>query len=166
MANLTLGGTPVTTSGTLPKVGSKAPDFNLTATDLSTKSLNDYAGNNVILNIYPSVDTATCATSARTFNEALNNMKATKVLCISRDLPFAQSRFCAAEGLENIVNLADYKDSDFSDAYGIDFIDGPFKSLHSRCVVVINPEGIITHTEQVQEIGDEPNYEAAIRAVT
>lgn len=166
MANLTLGGNPVTTSGTLPKVGSKAPDFNLTASDLSTKSLSNYAGNHVILNIYPSVDTATCATSARKFNEALNNMENTKVLCVSRDLPFAQSRFCAAEGLENIINLADYKDSEFSNAYGVDFIDGPFKTLHSRCIVVINSEGIITHTEQVEEIANEPNYEAAMNALT
>ncbi|AXT19811.1 thiol peroxidase [Flavobacteriaceae bacterium AU392] len=162
MAKLTLGGTPVETSGELPKVGTVAPDFKLTAVDLSTKTLKDYAGKNIVLNIYPSIDTSTCATSARKFNEAASAMENTVILCISRDLPFAQSRYCSSEGLENIINLADYKDNLFSKAYGVNFIDGPFETLHSRCIVVINSEGIITHTEQVQEIANEPNYDAVM----
>lgn len=165
MAKLTLGGTPVETSGELPKIGHKAPNFKLTASDLSSKTLKDYTGKNVILNIFPSVDTNTCATSARKFNEAVNDMDNTIILCISRDLPFAQARFCNTEGLENIVSLADYKDNTFSNAYGVNFTNGAFETLHSRAIVVINDKGVIIHTEQVQEIADEPNYDLAMNAI-
>jgi len=166
MATVTLKGNPINTSGELPKVGSKAPDFRLTATDLSTKSLNDFKGHNVVLNIFPSVDTGTCAQSVRQFNKEAASLNNTKVVCVSRDLPFAFSRFCGAEGLENVVSLSDFKDGNFGKTYGLDFVDGPLEALHSRCVVVINKDGIVTHAEQVGEIVDEPNYKAALDALS
>lgn len=166
MATVTLKGNPIHTSGALPKVGSKAPDFKLTATDLSTKSLNDFKGHNVVLNIFPSVDTGTCAQSVRQFNKEAASLNNTKVVCVSRDLPFAFSRFCGAEGLENVVSLSDFKDGNFGKTYGLDFVDGPLEALHSRAVVVINKDGIVTHAEQVGEIVDEPNYQAALDALS
>jgi len=165
MATVTLKGNPIQTSGELPKVGTKAPDFTLTTTDLGSKSLSDFAGSKVVLNIFPSVDTGTCAQSVRTFNKEASTLDNTKVLCISHDLPFAQARFCGAEGLENVVNLSDYKDGSFGKNYGLNFVNGPLDALHSRCVVVIDKNGMITHTEQVQEIVDEPNYKAALEAL-
>jgi len=162
MATVTLKGNPFHTSGQLPEVGSQAPDFKLTTTDLATKSLNDFKGENVVLNIFPSVDTGTCAQSVRTFNKEASSLKNTKVLCISRDLPFAQARFCGAEGLDNVVSLSDFKDGSFGESYGLNFTDGPLEALHSRCIVVINAEGKVIHTEQVAETGNEPNYEAAL----
>ena len=166
MATVTLKGTKFQTSGNLPKKGEKAPDFKLTATDLSTKSLNDFKGHNLVLNIFPSVDTGTCAASVRKFNKEASELKNTKVLCISHDLPFALSRFCSAEGLENVVSLSDFKNGKFGKDYGLDIIDGPLEALHSRCIVVVNKEGNVVYTEQVSEIVDEPNYEAAIEALS
>lgn len=166
MANVTLGGTPVHTSGTLPAIGSITPDFNLTTTDLASKSLRDYAGHNIVLNIFPSVDTGTCATSIREFNKAASTLENTKVLCISKDLPFAMARFCGAEGLDNVESLSDFKDGNFGKTYGLDFTDGPFEALLSRCVIVIDTEGKVSYTEQVLEIADEPNYQAALNALT
>lgn len=166
MATVTLKGNPIHTSGELPKVGSKAPDFKLTATDLSTKTLNDFKGQNVVLNIFPSVDTGTCAQSVRQFNKEAAALNNTKVVCVSRDLPFAFSRFCGAEGIENVVSLSDFKDGNFGKTYGLNFVDGPLEALHSRCVVVINKDGIVTHAEQVGEIVDEPNYQAALEALS
>ncbi|MBQ0787079.1 MAG: thiol peroxidase [Oceanihabitans sp.] len=165
MATVTLKGNPIQTSGELPKVGTKAPNFTLTTTDLANKTLSDFAGSKVVLNIFPSVDTGTCAQSVRTFNKEASTLNNTKVLCISHDLPFAQARFCGAEGLENVVNLSDYKDGSFGKNYGLNFVSGPLDALHSRCVVVIDENGMITHTEQVQEIVDEPNYKAALEAL-
>lgn len=165
MAHITLGGNPVSTSGSLPKIGSSAIDFNLVATDLSTKTLNDFKGSKLILNIFPSIDTGTCAASVRQFNQEASELENTKVLCISRDLPFALKRFCGAEGLEYVISLSDYKDGSFGKSYGLNFTNGPLDALHSRCVVVINENGTITHTEQVQEIADEPNYKAALEAL-
>ena len=165
MAKVTLKGNVLETSGALPEVGSKAPDFTLTTTDLSSRSLSDFAGSKVVLNIFPSIDTGTCAQSVRTFNKAASSLDNTKVLCISRDLPFAQARFCGAEGLDNVINLSDYKGGHFGKTYGLDFINGPLESLHSRCVVVIDEQGVITYTEQVPETVDEPNYEAALKAL-
>ncbi|WP_397362569.1 thiol peroxidase [Olleya sp. R77988] len=165
MASITLGGNPVETSGTLPKIGEKAPNFTLTATDLSTKSLSDYKGQKVVLNIFPSIDTGTCAASVREFNKVAADMENTTVLCISRDLPFAQARFCGAEGLENVENLSDYKTNAFSKDYGLDFTTEPLETLHSRCVVVIDENGIVQYTEQVPEIADEPNYKASLEAL-
>ena len=165
MSQVSFKGTPVNTKGELPAVGSKAPNFTLTAGDLSSKSLADFAGKKVALNIFPSVDTGVCAASVRKFNEELSNLENTVVLCISKDLPFAQGRFCAAEGLSNVVTLAEYKDSDFSDAYGARFADGPLEGLLSRAVVVINEQGEVAYTEQVAEVTSEPNYEAALAAL-
>ena len=165
MATVTLKGNKINTSGNLPTVGSQAPDFTLVKTDLSTATLSDYKDKAVVLNIFPSIDTGTCAQSVREFNKELNEIDDITVLCISRDLPFAQARFCGAEGLENVINLSDFRDNSFGKAYGLDFIDGPLEGLHSRAIVVINENGIITHTEQVGEIVDEPNYKAAFEAL-
>lgn len=165
MAAITLGGNPVNTSGSLPKVGEKAPDFSLTANDLSTKTLEDFSGSKVVLNIFPSIDTGTCATSVRTFNREASELENTKVICISRDLPFAQARFCGAEGLDNVINLSDFKNGSFGKAYGLDFTDGPLEALHSRVVIVLDENGVVKYTEQVPEIVDEPNYKGALEAL-
>ncbi|WP_412560490.1 MULTISPECIES: thiol peroxidase [Winogradskyella] len=165
MANVTLGGTPVETIGNLPTVGSKAPDFKLTDTDLSDQSYSDFEGSRLVLNVFPSVDTGTCAQSIRTFNEKASQLDNTKVLCISKDLPFAMARFCGAEGIENVVSLSDYKTGKFGKDYGLTFTTGAFETLLSRCIVVIDTDGTVLHTEQVSEIADEPNYEAAIKSL-
>ena len=162
MATITLGGNPIHTSGELPKIGTKIADFKLVQSDLSVATLKDFAGKKLVLNIFPSIDTDTCAMSVRKFNENANNHENTKVLCISRDLPFAQKRFCGAEGLENVVNLSDFNQGDFGKTNGLDIVDGPLTGLHSRAIIVVDENGIITHTEQVAEIKDEPNYEAAL----
>lgn len=165
MANITLGGNKIHTAGNLPEVGTKAPDFSLTATDLSTKKLSDYTGKRIVLNIFPSIDTGTCAMSVRTFNKNASELENTIVLCISKDLPFAMERFCAAEGIENLETLSDYKSGKFGKDYGLTITDGPLETLLSRCVVVIGTDGKILHTEQVGEIADEPNYEAALASL-
>lgn len=162
MASITLGGNPIHTNGELPKVGSKAADFNLVKTDLGTATLTDFAGSRVVLNVFPSIDTGTCATSVRKFNEKASTLENTKVLCISRDLPFAQKRFCGAEGLENVINLSDFREGSFGKNYGLEITDGPLAGLHSRVVIVLDENGTILHTEQVNEIADEPNYDAAL----
>lgn len=165
MASITLGGNPIHTSGELPKTGSKAADFKLIKNDLSVVSLADFAGSKLVLNIFPSVDTGTCAASVRKFNEKASQLENTKVLCISRDLPFAQKRFCGAEGLENVVNLSDFKDGSFGKEYGLEITDGPLAGLHSRVVIVIDENGTVSYTEQVSEIADEPNYDSALAAL-
>ena len=165
MATVTLKGNPLTTSGELPQVGTSAPDFSLTANDLSVKSLNDFKGEKLVLNIFPSIDTGTCAASVRQFNKEASELENTKVLCISKDLPFAQARFCGAEGLNNVVNLSDYKTGTFGKDYGVDFVDGPLEALLSRSVVVVDANGKVVYTEQVQETADEPNYKAALEAL-
>lgn len=165
MATVTLKGNNINTSGNLPKTGSEAPDFKLIRTDLSVATLADYKGKSIVLNIFPSIDTGTCAQSVREFNKKINDIENVIVLCISRDLPFAQARFCGTEGLENVINLSDFRNNSFGKTYGVDFIDGPLEALHSRAIVVINPQGKITYTEQVQEIVNEPNYKAAFEAL-
>lgn len=165
MASITLGGAPTNTIGELPAVGSKAPDFTLSAADLSSKSLADFSGSNLILNIFPSVDTGVCATSVRTFNKTAASLENTKVLCISRDLPFAQARFCGAEGIENVVMLSDFADGSFGKDYGVEISDGAFSNLHSRAIVVVNGEGNVVYTEQIPEVGQEPNYDAALAVI-
>ena len=165
MAEITLKGNTIHTSGELPNVGDNAKDFSLTATDMSTKSLEDFKGSKLILNIFPSVDTGTCAASVRNFNKQASELENTKVLCISRDLPFAQGRFCGAEGIDNVVMLSDFKTGEFGKTYGLEVLDGPLSGLHSRCIVVLDENGKITHTEQVTETVDEPNYEAALKAL-
>jgi len=165
MASITLGGNPIHTSGELPKIGTKAPNFKLVKTDLSTASLADYSGSRVVLNIFPSIDTGTCASSVRTFNSKASALKNTKVLCVSRDLPFAQKRFCGAEGLENVENLSDFKTGSFGKDYGLEITDSVLAGLHSRVVIVLDENGTIIYTEQVPEIADEPNYEVALAAL-
>jgi thioredoxin-dependent peroxiredoxin len=165
MASITLGGNPIHTSGELPKVGTKLADFTLVKNDLSIATLSDFAGTNLVLNIFPSIDTGTCATSVRTFNASVAQLENTKVLCISRDLPFAQKRFCGAEGIENVVNLSDFKDGSFGKTNGLEITDGVLAGLHSRCIIVVDASGSVLYTEQVSEIANEPNYEAALAAL-
>jgi len=165
MAKITLKGNPFKTVGKLPKTGKKAPKFSLIKSDLSKAKLKDFKGSKVILNIFPSLDTGTCAASVRKFNEEAGKLENTKVLCISRDLPFAQARFCGAEGLENVITLSDFASGKFGKAYGLTIKDGPLANLHSRAIVILNEEGVVTYTEQVPEIVDEPNYEAALKAL-
>ena len=165
MANILLGGNPISTTGELPQTGTKAPDFTLVKTDLSTVSLSDFNGSKLVLNIFPSIDTGTCATSVRKFNEKASSLENTKVLCISRDLPFAQNRFCGAEGLENVISLSDFRDGSFGNAYGLTVANGPLQGLHSRVVIVLDEQGNVKYTEQVADIKDEPNYENALAAL-
>lgn len=163
MSSITLGGEPVITNGQLPKVGTKAPDFNLVSEDLTKKTLADFKGKKLILNIFPSVGTGVCASSVREFNKRASSNAS--VLCISRDLPFAQKSFCAAEGIENVIMLSDFISGEFGKNYGLMMTNGIFDGLLSRCVIVINKDGIITYTEQVPEIGQEPNYNDALEAL-
>jgi thiol peroxidase len=165
MANVTLGGNPVHTSGNLPETGAQAPDFTLVKSDLSTVSLSDFKGTKLVLNIFPSVDTGTCAASVRKFNQKASSLENTKVICISRDLPFAQNRFCGAEGLDNVLSLSDFRDGSFGQHYGVTVLDGPLTGLHSRAVVVIDEQGTVKYTEQVPDIKDEPDYEAALNSL-
>jgi thiol peroxidase len=165
MATITLGGNPVNTIGELPKTGTQAIDLKLVRVDLSEATLNDFAGSRLILNIFPSIDTGTCAASVRNFNKLASELTNTKVLCISKDLPFAQKRFCGAEGIENVINLSDFRDGSFGKNYGLEIIDGKLAGLHSRAIVVIDENGTIKHTELVGEIADEPNYDAALAAL-
>ncbi len=165
MATITLKGNALNTIGSLPAIGSKIKNFSLTAGDLSSKTLADFKGHKLVLNIFPSIDTGTCATSVRNFNKDAANLKNTKVLCISRDLPFAQKRFCGAEGIENVVMLSDFNTGAFGKDYGLEMIDGALKGLHSRCVIVVDENGIVKYTQQVHEIVDEPNYEAALKSL-
>jgi thiol peroxidase len=148
----------------LPKVGTEAPDFTLVKTDLSLVSLGNFKGKKVIMNIFPSLDTPVCATSVRRFNAEADKLANTAVLCISRDLPFAQKRFCGAEGLSNVVTASEYRDSNFSNAYGVLIKDGPLAGLFSRAIVVVDETGKVIYTEQVPEIGKEPDYEKALAA--
>jgi thiol peroxidase len=165
MAQVTLKGNPFHTSGELPKAGSAAPDFHLVKTDLGEATLKDFAGKRVVLNIFPSLDTPTCATSVRTFNKRASEAPNTVVLCISADLPFAAARFCTTEGLANVVPASTFRSPEFGQAYGLTVVDGPLKGLLARAVVVVDEKGAVKHTELVPEIADEPNYDAALAAL-
>ncbi len=162
MASITLGGNPIHTSGELPKIGTKLADFKLVKEDLSIATLVDFSEKKLVLNIFPSIDTGTCATSVRKFNASAAKLDNTKVLCISRDLPFAQKRFCGTEGIENVINLSDFKDGNFGKINGLEITDGVLAGLHSRAIIVVDENGTVIYTEQVSEIADEPNYEAAL----
>ncbi|WP_074410183.1 MULTISPECIES: thiol peroxidase [Aquimarina] len=166
MASITLKGNTIHTSGNLPEVGQNAPDFEMVNADLSTAKLSDYKGNRVVLNVFPSVDTGICAASVRAFNKEASNLSNTKVLCISRDLPFAQGRFCGAEGLENVINHSDFKTGEFGKNYGLEIVDGPLQGLHSRAVIVLDENGTVLYTEQVPEIVQEPDYSAALEILS
>lgn len=163
MAKIALKGNAINTNGDLPK--GIAPDFTLVKSDLSSVKLSDFKGKKVILNIFPSLDTAVCAASVRKFNAELNALENTVVLCISKDLPFAHKRFCEVEGLANVISLSEFRDKHFSNTYGVEIVDGPLAGLMARSVVVINEAGTVTYSELVPEITQEPNYAAAIVAV-
>ena len=162
MAQVTHRGNPIQVEGDLPQVGTQAPEFTLTAGDLSDATLATFAGKRKVLNIFPSVDTPTCATSVRKFNAQANDISNTVVLCISADLPFAQARFCGAEGLENVQNLSTLRGTEFLENYGVAIADGPLKGLTARAVVVLDENDNVLHSELVKEIAEEPNYEAAL----
>jgi len=164
MAEITLGGNPVHTSGDLPAVGSTAPAYSLVGADLSEFDAGEFAGKNVILNIFPSIDTPTCATSVRQFNERAAGMDETVVVCVSADLPFAMGRFCGAEGIENVKVGSTFR-SDFGSAYGVNLTDGKLAGVLARAVVVVGPDGTVKYTELVPEIAQEPDYDAALAAL-
>lgn len=163
MATIKLGDNNIETLGTLPQVGDTAPDFNLTAQDLSSKKLSDFKGSRVIMNIFPSIDTNVCATSVRKFNEKATGLKNTKVLCISKDLPFAQKRFVSDEEINNVTNLSDFRDGNFGKNYGVEMESGALRGLHSRAVVVLDENGKVIHSQQVPDIGEEPDYLSALK---
>lgn len=162
MAQITLKGNPVNTLGDLPEKGSQLKNFNLVKNDLSHTSLNDYKGKKIILNIFPSLDTGVCAASVRAFNKAAADLENTVVLCISRDLPFAQARFCGTEGIDNAITLSDFATGQFGNDYQLTMVDGPLAHLLSRSVIVADENGKVIYTEQVPEITTEPNYEKAL----
>lgn len=166
MAKTAFKGSPVTLAGEFVKIGQVAPDFALVKGDLSTCTLADIKGKFAVLNIFPSMDTGVCATSVRKFNQLAAGLPNTVVLAISKDLPFAQGRFCTTEGIENVVSLSDFRyTSHFAESYGVLMTDGPLAGLLARSVVVLDPEGKVIYTEMVEDIVNEPNYEAALAAI-
>lgn len=163
--SVTLGGTPIVIRGKFPRAGQTAPDFSLVAKDLSDVTLEKFAGKRKVLNIFPSIDTSTCATSVRKFNQRANEVENTVVLCISADLPFAQSRFCGAEGLDNVFTLSTMRGADFLNAYGVAIGNGPLAGVAARAVVVLDDKNRVLHSELVPEIKNEPDYDAALKAL-
>jgi thiol peroxidase len=164
MAKITFKGNPVATSGDLPKVGGNAPDFTLTKSDLGPITKKDLAGKNVVLNIFPSIDTGVCATSVKKFNAEAAKLPNTVVLCVSKDLPFAQKRFCGAEGIDKVRTASAFRSS-FGDDYGVTLTDGKLQGIFARAIVVVGPDGNVKHTELVPEIGQEPDYDAALGSI-
>ena len=162
MKTITIGGNPVHLSGVLPEVGVQAPLFEAVKGDLSVANLKDYAGKRVVLNIFPSLDTPVCAASVRRFNKEVAQLDNTVVLCISKDLPFAQGRFCTAEGIEGVVSLSTFNNKSFDEAYGLLIAEGPLSGLYARAVVVLDEAGKIVYEELVPELTTEPNYDAAL----
>jgi thiol peroxidase len=162
MARITLGGNPCNTVGDLPAVGSAAPDFTLTKTDMSPLTLSELKGKRVVLNIFPSVGTGVCAAAMRRFNEEAGKLDNTIVVCVSMDLPFAHDQFCAAEGLEDVVPVSDFRTRAFGDTYGVRILDGKFEGLLARSVVVVDADGKVIHSQLVGEIANEPDYDAAL----
>jgi len=165
MAKITLKGNPVNTSGDLPALGSKAPDFSLVGSDLGTLSLSELKGRKVILNIFPSLETSVCANALRTFNKLAAGKPNATVLAISKDLPFSHGRFCSTEGITNLTTLSGFRDSMFGKLYGVDILDGLFAGLYARSVVVIDEQGIVLYTELVPEIATEPDYDSALASL-
>jgi thioredoxin-dependent peroxiredoxin len=165
MSKITLKGNPVNTSGNLPSTGSMAPDFKLVKSDLGNMSLSEHKGKKLILNIFPSLDTSVCATSVRKFNQLAAGRTNTLVIAISKDLPFAHSRFCSTEGITNITALSGFRDTAFGKSYGVDMIDGPLAGLYARSVVVVDENGKVIYTELVPEISREPDYDAALAKI-
>lgn len=165
MARIEFGDEKVTTYGSLPALDEKAPHFELLDSQLSTATLEDFKGKRVIMNIFPSIDTGVCATSVKNFNKKAGELDNVTVLCISRDLPFAQQRFINTESLENVVNLSDFRERNFGKDYGVEMIDGPWEGLLSRAVIVLNENGHVIHSQQVPNIDDEPDYLAALKTL-
>lgn len=165
MATITLGGKEAHTFGDIPAVGSMAPDFKLVKNDMSRVTLGDFRGSKLVLNIFPSVDTGVCAASIRKFNEEAAKMDGVQVLNISKDLPFAQARFCGAEGIDKAITLSDFASGQFGKDYQLEITDGAFANLLSRVVLVLDEEGLVLHAEQVPEIGQEPDYKSALAAL-
>lgn len=165
MATVNFKGSPVNLAGKFIQVGQAAPDFVLVRTDLSSLSLKELKGKNVVLNIFPSLDTSVCATSVRKFNQLAASLKDTVVLAISKDLPFAHGRFCSTEGIENVIPLSDFRLSDFDENYGVCMSDGPLAGLLARAVIVIGKDGKVVYTELVSEITQEPNYDGALNVL-
>lgn len=165
MALTKLGPNDAHTIGNLPAIGSTAPDFTLTANDMSDVSFSQFAGKTVVLNIFPSIDTRVCATSVREFNKRVVSFDNAVILCISKDLPFAQKRFCGAEGIDKAITLSDFRSRGFGKDYGVELVDSAFAGLLARAVVVIDPHGTVRYTQLVPTIGEEPNYEAALKAI-
>ncbi len=164
MTTVTFQGNPVST-GTLPAVGDKAPDFTLTATDLSDKTPADFAGKTIVVNIFPSIDTPVCAASVRRFNQEASGLDNTVVLCVSADLPFAHQRFCEGEGLDDVIPLSVFRSPEFGKDYGVLITDGPLNGLLSRAIVIIDPDGTVRYTQHVAEISEEPEYQAVLDAL-
>ncbi len=162
MSKVTLGGNPANTIGDLPVVGSKAPDFSLVGTDLSDVKNTDFEAKRLILNIFPSLDTATCAASVRHFNVDAAKLENAVVICISKDLPFAHKRFCTTEGIANVVSASEFRGNAFGKAYGVMIVDSAFQGLLARSVVVVDKEGTVLHTQLVPEIANEPDYQSAL----
>lgn len=162
MAKITIEGNPIETVGDLPAVGTKAPDFKLVKQDLSDVSLSDFKGKKVVLNIFPSLDTGTCAASVRSFNKSAASLKDTVVLCVSADLPFAAGRFCVAEGIDNVITASNFRDNKFGSDYGVDYATGPLVGLLARSVVVLDTDGKVLYTELVSETVNEPDYKSAL----
>lgn len=165
MATVTLKGNPFEVSGELPKNGENLPEFSLTDRDLQQVTLQNFAGKKVVLNIFPSIDTPVCATSVKRFNEEANTLEDTVVLCISRDTPFALKRFCGAEELENVIPLSVFRDLGFSERFGVNIAGGPLEGFCARAIVVADKNGSVIHSELVPEIGQEPDYEAVLKAL-
>ncbi len=159
MASVTFKGSPVKINGNLPEVGSQAPDFKLVGSGLNEINLSDYKGKKVVLNIFPSIDTGVCAASVRNFNKWASQNENTVVICVSKDLPFAQSRFCGAEGLENVITASDFRYNNFATDYGVLMLDGPLAGLMARSVVTIDENGNVAYNQLVPEIVEEPSYE-------
>lgn len=164
MATVKLGGNPVSTIGDLPAVGSVAPSFTLIGSDLGEVSADSFSGKKIVLNIFPSIDTPTCAASVRAFNEKVGGRDDAVVVCVSEDLPFAHNRFCGAEGIANVVTASSFR-SDFGSEFGVELVDGKLTGLLSRAVVVLDESGTVIHTELVAEIAQEPDYDAALAAL-
>jgi len=165
MATIKLAGENIETSGNLPETGTIAPDFHLTGTDMLEASLTDYSGKNVVLNIFPSIDTSVCAASVRRFNKEMSELADTVVLCVSADLPFAHKRFCEIEGLNNVIPLSVFRNQDFGQNYGVTITSGPLKGLLARAIVIINQQRKIIYTEQVPEIKQDPDFDRALSAL-
>lgn len=165
MAKVTLGGNPINTMGELPKVGSEAPDFKIVLGDLSEKKLSDFRGKRVVLNIFPSIDTGVCAQSVRTFNKRASEAENTVVIGLSEDLPFALTRFCGAEGIDKVLTASLFRCGKFGEDYGVELVDGPLAGLQARSIVVVDEQGKVIYNQLVPEIGQEPDYDAALAAL-